>query len=649
MRSRGLVILWAVFISLLVSCPIYSNGSREKSVDVTVIGPEENYYTGDLTDTFLSGEKKVYQLVVENLLDERNNVTVTIPDPVNSDWSFELDSHKMERNDSISLNKSLQARESKTSYLNIIAPDDDMSGYYFDLTINVHSHTISDNVQKVVEITYKPKTLVATPNSIETKLSVGSKGQLNLSVSNLGETSDNINYDIEGDISIGGASMAESWAIDMQDFPVAIGANSTKVMEISIFAPKDENYAESHQTTVFNLILSLKSDEDIKEVINVKAEVMFNINASFSVDSYTKDINDQNTATFTITVANEGGGTEIATLIVNSMPRDWKVNFYQGPDKVGFVTIGPGSTIFQVVAIAPPDAMGGENQISVKVNSNSLDKTINLTAKVPQVFDFTVNTTGMEDDYIIDAGSNATLPVVISNTGNGIDRIRLELNRVPSGIDMGVTLHDPDVTYVEIGENYVIANVPPGAHVIGVNATASLDTDAGSYNITAYAKSVKEGGEKISDSKVVYFMYRKSNIRIVGKVLVSSEELNEGDTFQMKATIQNNYTVFTENIYVYLYVDDFQTPVDTYKIEGLDPDKSVQAELKWNAKGKGEHYVKIGVEGEDIPSGTVETKTYTIEVKASKEGGAIPYPNIPAILFALLISLGIARYLRRRV
>lgn len=634
--SRAFIVwLAALFLMTVVPLPGSVTAAPEQAFNVSYksSSPNVNTWTGSVSDTFTTSQKKTYMISLSNNLDQADALSITIDYLDN--WTLTLDGTNVT---APSLNKtySIGARGTIDLLLYLQAPSSSEDADYtltYTIVSNSTAYTHTENIQ----ITFKGRRLTT---QFPSELNVPMLGHITTTctVSNA-DTAVNhtAHFSVSGDIQTGSSSNPEKWVIELPpDTSIPPGGSSD--LPITIYSPSTESAAT---ITVFILKIT-DVESDLDEDIQVKLNPISGLNITVISNPDVLTLSAGETGDATITVKNNGTGSGILSILPFSQPHGWKTEFYKDSTQILQFNIGAKSTvILKAKVIMPDNPTGGMHDLVFNLSSSSATYQFTIKVDVPQIFGLNITAKGTEDEFTVHPGKSR-IKLTVDNMGNGADDIEFSIISTSPGLSVSFTDEADNGILKSQTVKKAIYTMQPGSGAIYLDVTVSTAAAAGVLNFTIYGISKLDTSGKSFSTRVVSLINEKSDLKIVGDIKLSGHKVKEGSEFRIKFTILNNYNQSTKDFYVRLYVDGSDKPTDEKHVDVLDANRSISVELSWVASGVGTHLVKAVVEGKDIPPDTVATDSYSIEVEPAASNSLIPGPDVYTTLLSLLLGLGIA-------
>jgi hypothetical protein len=198
-----------------------------------------------------------------------------------------------------------------------------------------------------------------------------------------------------------------------------------------------------------------------------------------------KQVDPGTAAVFTLTLQNTGTATDVVTLEVSTVPKNWTSLFSDDSIQIAAGTSGTTS-----LTIKPSkDALVGDTNLTVTALSTvtSTKATTNLKVRVKQIYKIDLQVTSPGE---LSAGKTVTIPVSIRNDGNGPDHVTVSV--IPTGATtswakLGTATYD-----LGVGESRIYSytsNVPK-------------DTETDNYIFMIKARSSGDGVEETKNVEV---------------------------------------------------------------------------------------------------------------------------------------------------
>jgi|GEM_PF-5434689 len=384
-----------------------TKGNNQASKNVNVV---QLNYSFSLTTTVVAkdikpGETAQYTFSVKNTGKKQDTVGLIVTPPPET-WTANTDKSSL----------SLASGSTQQVLLSVMAPAGTRAGTYGNVTVQATSQ--GDNTYKQFA-TYTTKVLQVAGVNLTLKTVTADMG---------GNPSASVPYEFIVE-NRGNAPDTFTLSVETQKQWTTTIVGSSTTGELQPGAKK----TVSVQTTVPSTALA-----NDKEAVTFKAKSAFDTNyerestvlvtclhvydLSASASPITSEVAPGESATFTISVSNDGNGDETVNLTVKGspeIPQDWTVTY----DAKTTVKAGKQKDVL-VTILAPKTALAQDYTLTFELvggSGDKLDKPITLTVKQIYDFDITVVPTTAQ----IKAGNSFTATVTVKNNGNGDDTITL--------------------------------------------------------------------------------------------------------------------------------------------------------------------------------------------------------------------------------
>ena len=235
------------------------------------------------------------------------------------------------------------------------------------------------------------------------------------------------NANIEDNIELEIMTLPEGWEAcilvnSICSSDISVGKGQTASFELQITTNEDEA-----ANTVNGVYLKLNAISGLndKETHDVYFTVFTNpvYDLSVEIPSDYKEGDEGESIPFQITVTNDGNAADQVNLPFASAPANWITEFSESS-----FSLAPGSskTIYLNVDI-PENVNGGENLITVSVNSDQSGQSIEIsfTVYIDEKADIDVDVKTTAGDVM--AGTTGNFKVRITNNGNTVEKLTLKI------------------------------------------------------------------------------------------------------------------------------------------------------------------------------------------------------------------------------
>jgi uncharacterized membrane protein len=356
-------------------------------------------------------------------------------------------------------NFDLSQGSTQRSKLSITAPS--------NATHNPTGHSITIQLEwgsiiKTTEVTVTVKQIYSvglSPDATPKSGDPGSNVFFSLTVSNLGNGDDTINMTVAGE--------RPGWNCYFNSNSVTVFPFSDATIQLTCYISPDElkgNYPISVTATSENPSKS--------QTINIQIDVNQTYGVTLSTSPTNKDILPDETINYSMTLHNDGNGDDDFTLVSSGLPAGWTISF---PPSINGVA-ADADFAFTVFVTAHPDALKNElATIYVNATTGGLaPKTYSqqITARVLQVFKIDLKGITLSRSMAPEGWGIYT--VNITNKGNGVDTINLDVNGLPldwpvPNFDSSVELNPNEWAIMEI-------NVTTGVDALNQPYYFTIDT-----------------------------------------------------------------------------------------------------------------------------------------------------------------------------
>jgi len=409
------------------------------------IAYESNFPDQPAVNTYNRGDSNDYQITVENIAVDVNEVPKDIRDVIViqfsgiSGWSVTSDDEDWHPFYGGTL-EGMNASEKHTWNVNLELTGDVSAGDH-----NVDFQAQSTNPDDPFGMPYiQPYGMTVIPvvvaewygvsvtgaSSQNVDLSEGSSiVTWSVSVNNLGNTADS--FDITWDNS----GISAGWTLSSQpDTSGEVGWKGTSSFDMSLTVPADALAGTSSSFTM-TAMSSNSADETVSQTFVATVDQHYGV--QLSVDSDSKSKAPDGTADFIFNVTNTGNGDDTFGVMVEG-PAVWNPTASQSNITVSAVSSGQ----FMVSVTVPTDKDAGaeSGDIEITVTSSDGETTTNQTVSVStvQVYDLAVDySSGFDGTVTVTQETQLQMRLNITNNGNGVDTVALSMENEPPWAELG--------------------------------------------------------------------------------------------------------------------------------------------------------------------------------------------------------------------
>jgi len=348
----------------------------------------------------------------------------------------------------------------------------------------------------------------------------------------------------------------------------------------------------------FSTLISVTADSGFDSRAQVEDNAAVYIFLDINPDDKEQETTPSETITYRIVVRNLGDEDivyyppEVADL---NLPQDWVATFK--PENQLFIPADKASTLlFNLTSSSFAKAKTEIKTMVVGTTSIAEAKIIPLELKttVTQLYGIEINTL---DKIIFDSPViSKSLEIEISNTGNGEDRIALEITNIPSGLSIS-----------KEADEFIIG--PGSKQYLTINLYPSSILTAGVYNLNISAYRVDE--KTLTRTWVSSY---ELNLEVVyypdldisyGDIVLSKYSPQTGDDVLINITVHNIGDSDARNITVRVVpVTRFGSPIedefDDVSIDFLGLDKSTTISVPWHVDNAAINQLIVSIDPDNI-------------------------------------------------
>ena len=472
------------------------------------IAYESNFPDQPAVNTYDMGDSNDYQITVENIAVDVNEVPKDINDVIViqfsgiSGWSVTSDdegwhpfyggtlegmdaSEKHTWNVKLELTGDVRAGDHNVDFQAQSTNPDDPFGMPY---IQPYGMTV---IPVVVAEWYGVSVSGASSQNVD--LSEGSSiVTWTVGVNNLGNTGDS--FDITWDNS----GVSAGWTLSSQpDTSGEVAWKGTSSFDMSLTVPSD---ASAGTSSSFMMTATSSNDATETATQSFVATVDQHYGVQLSVDATSKSKAPGATADFIFNVTNTGNGDDTFGIIVEG-PAVWTPTASQSNITVSAVSSG--QFMVSVTVPADKDAGAESGDIDVSVTSSDGETMTNQTISVStdQVYDLAVDySSGFDGTVTVTQETQLQMRLNITNNGNGVDTVALSMENEPPWAELGSES-------IQIGRDQTISVVvtlsPNTAALSGrdytfqVIATSEDGSETTSPDLTAQIEIKETEGEEV--------------------------------------------------------------------------------------------------------------------------------------------------------
>jgi uncharacterized membrane protein len=325
-----------------------------------------------------------------------------------------------------------------------------------------------------------------------------------VSVNNFGNTDDT--FGLTWDLT----NIPTGWAISATpETSGQIGWKGSNNFDISLTVPAD---AVSGSSALFTMTATSGSSSIETAIQTFEVGVDQHYGVSMEVDAESKNGAPGSTVEFSFNITNAGNGQDTFDVIVEG-PSMWSPM----SSTSNLVVDAVSSDQFLVSVMVPTTMTANSNSgdITVTVTSSDNETTVNsiISVVVSQVFDITIDY-GTGSDGIVTVSQDTSLQIKlnITNNGNGIDTLTLELVNAPAWAALGA-------------DTLVVGTLPVPLVIILSPDTAALS--GRDYTFQVLATSL-DGTEWTSPDMTAEIEAKETDSTVVEEEVLDDEEDSPG-------------------------------------------------------------------------------------------------------------------------
>lgn len=325
-----------------------------------------------------------------------------------------------------------------------------------------------------------------------------------VSVNNFGNTDDT--FGLTWDLT----NIPTGWAISATpETSGQIGWKGSNNFDISLTVPAD---AVSGSSALFTMTATSGSSSIETAIQTFEVGVDQHYGVSMEVDAESKNGAPGSTVEFSFNITNAGNGQDTFDVIVEG-PSMWSP--MSSTSNLVVDAVSSGQFLVSVMVPTTMTANSNSGDITVTVTSSDNETTVNSTISVvaSQVFDITIDY-GTGSDGIVTVSQDTSLQIKlnITNNGNGIDTLTLELVNAPAWAALGA-------------DTLVVGTLPVPLVIILSPDTAALS--GRDYTFQVLATSL-DGTEWTSPDMTAEIEAKETDSTVVEEEVLDDEEDSPG-------------------------------------------------------------------------------------------------------------------------
>lgn len=584
-------------------------------------------------------EKSIIDAKLENLGTKQDTYVVEIKQ-VPSNWTITFDNDEMIREYTLPSDTE-PSKKFQDIYL-IVTPPKEGEAY---ITLEAKSKS-TGNVQKTgITLTVKQPIIEMELDFKEKIVTAQETVTFILNLTNLQEQKEQVTLELTGSgITISDTGKLYEWTYKLNiSRSFELSPNGSASISIEIRPPTE---TVSGDKGIFNVEVTPQSDDEfpVNEIITVIVQELDRVEAEYLPTRGYGEPGDE--LAFTATLHNRGTGdlTDVK-LFKGTLPPGWEFIYDESSMEIKYKEDKEAE-----VRVSIPDfAKVGLYNLPMGIWAK--DKEVgNFTIEVEvlQVFGVDLENSGRianpasgELRYKVDWKKDSDMELILRNTGNGADGIRLNLTGVPANwnvyfksispaegsefmnvsADFGKPLDLTDL----VSENKKIL-AQPGSMVNTIRLILDPDVDVKitlgantsvtgeqlyNFSVNAYTTNVS-----IMKSLPMEIMLIRSNLEIID-VIPSELAPRQDEKVIISVSIKNNFHVSAKNISVILKISD--KTIGDKQIPEIQVNGTSTVQFEWTPTKKGLYTIDVELDGEQILLGNepVYLRNLTVEKKSA--------------------------------
>lgn len=490
---------------------------------------------------------------------------------------------------------------------------------------NVIEEVRDDNNEAsiTVVVVQPPYQFTITPVDVSVQVMPGEMKIVKFTVKNVGLNADTIVLSITG---------PSDWAPSVNPSNIGISSGSRRDFTVSVMPPSD---ARAGQNASFTITAVSSGNNTLKSEVHIECIVMRKDDLSVkSVEEkvYAKPGKD---VIYEFVIENRGNAPDSYNLDVESQ-MNWLVRIV-GEETTDI--INPGESVkVKVRSTVPRDAKAGDmDEVTLTAtskNNRTLEDKASVSVEAEQVYGIEISLSTSRLKIL--PGDSESFTVKITNTGNGLDTIKLSVTGEPE-IPSEWTIDYENMIRIDAGKTKeVIVSISPdeeahmGKHTLSVTAESSEKTISDSKNIQVEILQVFKCSIEINTPDVSVFSGK------VAVITLTITNLGNGkDTFKLsiKGLDPSYDTTFSDN--------DFELK------KGENAEISLTIKVPTDAKGDVQITISVKSQG-----GYTDEGTATLHIKSKKveeqDNTLLIYGILGAVIAAAVIGGGIYYWRRKK-
>jgi len=382
--------------------------------------------------------------------------------------------------------------------------------------------------------------------------------------------------------------------------PATCLANSRLVVRVSGYNDQRTQKADVQATTICNQIHKLDISAAPDRV----------------------SVNPGNTATYEVTVANNGNGVEDLKLQESKLPVGWTVKYTSAGTSIEDLLINPGKqgTYLLEIQVPQSELAGVYDVVSKLADDRGNSYEVAVTTVVNQIYAIDVTTTLSKQ--LGSPGRVVFFTIIVRNPGNGPDTITLDATGLPT-----------DWKYEFIYNNQVTNSVSLDARKqdkVSLLLTIPYTTAAAELPFTVVGTS----SVGMQDDVSLVIDVEKPNLSIE-KVTYSPSTLVVKKAVSIEVQVRNTGKVDCENVTIRFY--DGSTPAGSLVLERFAGDTNKTVVFPWIPTHSGSYKLTYKIDPDDQVIETNEDDNQKVDKVTVRSGGGL-VPGFEPILFLVAFA-----------
>jgi uncharacterized membrane protein len=644
--------------------PSHAQGARARAFDFTF-----EFRTSK--STIDPKQEGIVEIWLNNTGDTDDSFTLTL-DAVPTGWTASFyDDGKLSSNPTFDVG----GKRYKVVQVYVKAPE---SG---KITLSANSKSISTSIVHSssisIEAKFVFKILLKDPNNVHL-VSGGEGTEFNLEIKNYQDKSDKVTLSLDNKfIKIQDFPDDNAWSAAFDNSTFTIEADSTKDVVLTVYAPHSGQPGDSITLIVLLDPESTTQEFKLKQDLVAKIPTLYNITYTLKQGPELPFPN--STVNYTLRLFNMGNVDDTITLDLHENLNNWDVYFYLEEQffnpNVDSVDMDINEFVeFHVEIFIPLFAKSEAHSIKYGIYSqgkggNTPVNEIDIITQVKLISDIDIVVPG-GSGTIVDLQKTSYLNIRVSNKGNGLDTMTIELPAIsiPAGWEIyfysvkntdetnttktvdftepiEIDTFEPIEYLPVVSQNYASLSLVLAADQMATVKLAIRPPDSGkpgTETFKVYGESVSGNIDTVTKS--ISVTLRVSDL-LISELKIDPEEPAPDEEVTVKFNITNRYSLPAENFNVKLIEineNGVITDLGSKNIAQLNANESIQVSFKWTPKKVSllGYILKAELNGDIIPKDNntpTRTKNAFVKERAKEDDSSQSMLMIGLVIVIIVV------------